>query len=247
MSLAESNFLYREPALYDQVQGEADQGPAKLCASLIDRYGPSNARTLVDFGCGTGRDLAQLTRRFAGIGVELQSGMVDYARTVRADLDIRKGDLRSFRLGHSVDAITCLGNTLAYLHDNADLRKAFETFAAHAHTGTLLILFAPVAPIERSEARAGRVDADDLRAEVTVRYEWDLRAQINTMHRCWKLDTGAEVHDRIQRRVLFPRELELYMTTVGFELLDIFDNATDNGGQLTGPSAYIVARYSAEH
>lgn len=242
MNLSDSNLLYREPALYDQVQADTDHEPARLCVKAVDSYGPRNARTLVDFGCGTGRDLTYLAKHFECIGVELQPGMLDYARAVRGNLDIREGDLRTFRLGYPVEVITCLGNTLSYLHDNADLRQAFATFAAHARTGTLLILHTPVAPIEKTGVRSGRVDTTDLHAEVAIRYEWDLRTQINTMHRNWKFDNGEGAHDHIRRRVLFPREIELYLTTAGFKLLEIFDSSTAPTSRLTGPSAYLIAR-----
>ncbi|MFJ9892532.1 hypothetical protein ACIQPR_04285 [Streptomyces sp. NPDC091280] len=64
-----TNLLYRDPALYDLVQ--ADSAGAGMCQILIELHCP-DARTLVDFGCGTGRDLEILAKRFECIGVDLQ-------------------------------------------------------------------------------------------------------------------------------------------------------------------------------
>ncbi|MGW7409713.1 class I SAM-dependent methyltransferase [Streptomyces sp. NPDC054833] len=75
-----TNLLYRDPALYDVVQ--SDSTSAEMCQTLIDSHGP-NARTLVDFGCGTGRDLEILAKRCECIGVDLQPGLVDYAHRGR--------------------------------------------------------------------------------------------------------------------------------------------------------------------
>ncbi|MFD1663192.1 hypothetical protein ACFSL4_34770 [Streptomyces caeni] len=81
------------------------------------------------------------------------------------------------------------------------------------------------------------------RATVTIRHEWGLRTQINTMHRHWVLPSGAEARDKIRRRVLFPRELERYAEGAGFKVLDMLDGT---GEGLTGPTAYAVARYTRQ-
>nr|WP_241836653.1 hypothetical protein [Streptomyces sp. CB01249] len=45
-----TNLLYRDPALYDLIQ--SDSTGAVMCQTLIETYRP-DARTLLDFGCGT--------------------------------------------------------------------------------------------------------------------------------------------------------------------------------------------------
>jgi trans-aconitate methyltransferase len=230
--------LYRDPALYDVVQ--SDSTSADLCQTLVGMHRP-DARTLVDFGCGTGRDLEILAKRFECIGVDLQSGMVDHAHQARPGLDIRTGDMRTVRLGKRMDVVTCVGNSLAYVHGNEEISQVFATFAAHARPGALLVLCSPVAPITRTEPTTATVDTPRGPATVTIRHEWDLRTQINTVHRHWVFPTGDEVQDEIRRRVLFPRELERYAEGAGFEILDMTDGAR---GGLTGPTAYTVARYT---
>ncbi|MFG2195693.1 class I SAM-dependent methyltransferase [Streptomyces sp. NPDC048639] len=237
-SVEATNLLYRYPALYDLVQ--SDSMSADLCQALIEQYSP-DARTLVDFGCGTGRDLEILAKRFECIGVDLQPGMVDYARRIRPELDIRTGDMCTVRLGARMDVVTCVGNSLAYVHGNKEINQVFTTFAVHARPGTLLVLCSPIAPITRSEPTTATVSTPGGPATVTIRHEWDLRSQINTMHRRWILPTGDEAQDTIRRRVLFPRELERYAEEAGFEVLDMIDEA---GDKPSGPFAYAVARYT---
>ncbi|WP_239919868.1 MULTISPECIES: methyltransferase domain-containing protein [unclassified Streptomyces] len=233
-----TNLLYRDPALYDLIQ--SDSTGAGMCQTLIEMYRP-DARTLLDFGCGTGRDLEILAKRFECTGLDLQPGMVDYARQARPELDIRIGDMRTVRLRRCVDVVTCLGNSLAYVHDNNEIAQVFATFAAHAQRGSLLVLCSPVAPITSTEPMTATVDTPSGPATVTIRHEWDLRTQINTMHRHWVLTSGDEAQDEIRRRVLFPRELEQYAERAGFEVLDMIDSS---GGRLAGPTAYTVARYT---
>lgn len=233
-----TNLLYRDPALYDVVQ--ADSTSAETCQDLIERHRP-DAQTLVDFGCGTGRDLEILAKRFACIGMDLQPGMVEHAHQARPGLDIRTGDMRTARLGTRMDVVTCVGNSLAYVHDNKEISQVFATFAAHARPGALLVLCSPVAPITRTQPTTATVDTLRGVAKVTIRHEWDLRTQINTMYRHWVLPSGDEAQDEIHRRVLFPRELERYAEGAGFQVLDMTDGT---GGELTGPTAYTVARYT---
>ncbi|MGW0910955.1 class I SAM-dependent methyltransferase [Streptomyces sp. NPDC002784] len=236
--LQASNLFYRDPALYDSVQADSDS--TSICQALIDRYSPE-ARTLLDFGCGTGRNLQLLARRFDCIGIDLQPGLVDYGRHTRSELDLRVGDMRTVRLGCTADVLVCLGNSLAYVHENADLQATFQTFAAHAHRHTLLVLCSPVAPIQSPSPQQARVETRLGPATVTIGYEWDLRTQINTMRRHWVFDSGEEYHDAIRRRVLGPRELELHALLAGFEVFEIVNET----GALTvlGPGAYTVARY----
>ncbi|RAJ55896.1 methyltransferase family protein [Streptomyces sp. KhCrAH-43] len=233
-----TNLLYRNPALYDLIQ--SDSTGADMCQTLIETHRP-DARTLLDFGCGTGRDLEILAKRFECIGLDLQPGMVDYAHQARPELDIRIGDMRTARLRQRMDVVACMGNSLAYVHDNNEIAQVFATFAAHAQRGSLLILCSPVAPITTTEPMTATVDTPSGPATVTIRHEWDLRTQINTMHRHWALPSGDEAQDEIRRRVLFPRELEQYVEGVGFEILDMMDSS---GGTVTGPTAHTVARYT---
>ncbi|MBT2528051.1 class I SAM-dependent methyltransferase [Streptomyces sp. ISL-99] len=233
-----TNLFYRDPALYDAIQ--SDSGSAETCRALIERHRP-DATTLVDFGCGTGRDLEILAKRFDCVGVDLQPGLVDYAQRVRSGLDIRAGDMRTVRLRRRMDAVICLGNSLAYLYDNDEISQAFATFAAHARPCALLVLCSPVSPVIRPEATTTVVETPGGPARVTIGYEWDLRTQINTMHRRWVLPSGDAAQDVIRRRVLFPRELERYASAAGFEIVDMVD---ESGAGFTGPNAYTVARYS---
>lgn len=242
--LKQRNLFYRRPDLYDQARGPADDELTKLLRALTADYAP-HARTLLDLGCGTGRDIESLAEEFDCVGVDLQPQMIAYAQQVRAAVDLREGDMRTVRLGQSFDIITCLGSALAYLPDNADLTAAFETFAAHAHPGTLLVICTQLAPIQPDgDHPALQVDAGGLQATRTTSFEWDLATQINTMHRCWHMDNGSEHHDTIAWRVTGPKELELYATSAGFHPVETFTCSTTRAQPLEGAvTGWLVAVY----
>ncbi|MFD7280697.1 hypothetical protein ACFV80_27525 [Streptomyces sp. NPDC059862] len=52
------------------------------------------------------------------------------------------------------------------------------------------------------------------------------------MRRPWVFDSGEEAHDVIRRCVLGPRELELYATLAGFDVVEITNES--GAGSLTG-------------
>jgi trans-aconitate methyltransferase len=241
VTLAATNIVYREPDLYDLMFGD-DDGPARAVIDLVETHSPTPAHTLLDFGCGTGRDLAHLTTRFDCLGIDLQPGMIEHARRVRPWLDVRVADMRTARLGRTVDVITCLGNSLSYLHPITDLRAALDTFAAHAHPGTVLILQTLLASTGNRPPATSTIDIANTTAEVTISSEWDHRHQILTVHRQWHFADGRHATDLIRRRVIFPCELELLLHLSGFELLQLCDHP--NTDKLTGPTSYAVARIS---
>jgi SAM-dependent methyltransferase len=216
--LAASNLFYRRPDLYDQVQADPEHTVGREVEQLVTQHSPQ-ARTLLDFGCGTGRDLEYLATRFDCVGVDVQPGMVTYAHRVRPQLDIRTGDMRTFRLGRTVDAITCLGNSLAYVHEPDNLAAVFATFAAHAQLGTLLVISTQTEPIQTAP-KAHRVDTADLHGSVTISYEWDDAKQINTMRRAWRLDDGTRGEDCVRRRVMAEHELRARFAAASFEIAE---------------------------
>ena len=240
-TLATRSLLYRRPDLYDNLRTDPTHTTAQLCRELIATHGQGDAKTVLDLGCGTGSDLAGLAEWFTCVGVDVQPQMVAYANQTRPHLDIRVGDIRTFRLNYTVDAVLCLGNALAYLYTDHDIQAAFTTFAAHARPRSLLILCTQIAPVETDGPATQRMNAGHLQADVAIRYEWDARTRINTLHRHWRLDDGTEHHDAIQRRVLRPRELERHAQVVGYEPLELFSDPQDRAAPLTSTS-WLVAR-----
>ncbi|WP_028663338.1 class I SAM-dependent methyltransferase [Saccharomonospora halophila] len=241
MTLAEHNIAYRRPDLYDALNRGSTA--AATCRRLIDDYGAPTGSVL-DLGCGTARDLAEFSDAQDRVGVDIQPALIEHGQQ-HPGLDLRVGDLRTVVLGRNFDTILCLGNSLAYLHHNEDIRAAFATFAVHAHPGSLLIVVTQIAPTFTAAPTRGRVDAAGIHAEVIIEHSWDARAQVATLRRTWQFDDGASEYDRIRRRVLSPRELELYATLAGFDPVALFTDPRDRTGPLTGSTAWFVARYDS--
>jgi SAM-dependent methyltransferase len=134
------SLLYREPRLYDVVFPDSDGTTAKMVRTAMRRYLPEMPRSILDMGCGTGQHLQALATNIPECyGVDLLASNIAYARSVRAGIAFQVGDMRTVRLGRTFDLVTCLGNTLSYALTDQDLADVVSTFAAHAHSGTLIV------------------------------------------------------------------------------------------------------------
>lgn len=99
---------------------------------LVHRYG---IRTAIDAGCGTGVHAILLSQLGAKVtAVDVSAEMLRLARVNAAHFGVKlrtiKSDVASMSdlVRGPVDAIVCLGNTLAHVHRDEELAAAFSGF-----------------------------------------------------------------------------------------------------------------------
>jgi SAM-dependent methyltransferase len=243
------NLLYRRPELYESVYDGSGDAVPRMCERLFERHLERYPPSLLDIGCGTGRDLAYLAERCPDcVGIDIQESMIAFARERRPQIDFRVDDMRSVRLGRTFDAITCMGIAIANLHADDDLTKALATFAAHSKTGTLLVLEALNALTAEDGGTLARrfvVDVPGSEASAEATYEHDRRRQLLTRRRVWSGADGDSVEDFVRFRTVAPRELEHHLATQGFETLGMYDNRDLTETELGGISLVVAARFAA--
>jgi SAM-dependent methyltransferase len=252
------NLLYARPHLYELVYPDPDEEIPNVCRHLFARYLPTTPASILDIGCGTGRDLAAFVREIPDCwGVDANQSMLDYARSVHPYLHLQVGDMRSVRLGRSFDCITCIGSVIMYALTNADLRLTLDTFAAHAHRGTLLILelnnamsflqlqvqlqLQPGDGLPLTQERV--VSTPTFSATAHIRNRLDRRHQHWIRERTWYLADGATADDYCTYRLLFPAELEQLLADREFRTLGMFDNELLTESDFSGPRLYVAAIY----
>jgi SAM-dependent methyltransferase len=239
MDRATRNLLYDRPWLYDLVFSDGDAIP-DMCRAAFARYLSASPKSVLDIGCGTGRHLEGLRQTVAECwGVDLQPSNVAYARWARPALVIHRGDMRTVRLGRTFDAVTCFGNALSYALTDAELRRTVETFAAHTHAGSLLMVDVLNARCyldndgfrERIE---GAVDTPEFTARSLSVHSLDRAARRLTRTRTWHIEGEPDVEDYAVYRLLYPEELRPLLEAGGFQVLALYDNrafeASDLGG-----------------
>ena len=135
------SLLYTEPRLYDLVFPDTDGGLERMCRDAFRRYMPASPASALDIGCGTARTLDALADTVADCwGVDLLDTNVRYARSTRPRLHVVQGDMRACGSARTFDLVTSFGNALSYAITDDDVARTMDTYAAHAHGGTLVIV-----------------------------------------------------------------------------------------------------------
>jgi SAM-dependent methyltransferase len=99
------------------------------------------AASLLDVACGTGAHLARFSESFDHTeGVELAEAMRSVARRRLPDVSIHPGDMRTFDLARTYDAVICLGNAIACVETVTDLEQAVAQLVKHVEPGGVLVV-----------------------------------------------------------------------------------------------------------
>ena len=193
MDASVRNLLYRHPQFYELAYPEPNDETPTMCRRMFSRYLSEPPRSILDIGCGTGRDLDSLSKECSDCwGVDCLPEMIEYAKARRPHLHLQVGDMRTVRLGRTFDVIMSMGSALMYALTNADVARSLETFVAHSHLGTLLIL-----DINNAAGYLGgdnfqqtselHVDSPDFSAQARSTYSFDRRRQLLVRKRTWTI------------------------------------------------------------
>ncbi|MBV9951255.1 MAG: methyltransferase domain-containing protein [Acidimicrobiia bacterium] len=126
--------------------GKDYEAEAAAVAELVRARRP-DAQSLLDVACGTGEHLRHLQQWLAVEGLELSEHMAAIARAkLGPDVPVHAGDMRSFDLGRTFDAVTCMFSSIGYARDAAQLQRAVTTMAKHLAPGGVLVFDAWLLP-----------------------------------------------------------------------------------------------------
>lgn len=126
--------------LYDKIYSFKDyRTEAEAIHALIQRVSPG-ARSLLEVACGTGKHLEHLKAHYQAVGLDLDLGQLEEARQRNPEIPFHQGDMRSFNLGQTFDAVTCLFSSIGYAGSLAGLNQAIATMARHLNPGGVLLL-----------------------------------------------------------------------------------------------------------
>ena len=131
---AQANALYRSAlgpvcdlAWLWPLWGEPSEY-APYCAHvtrLIRQYARREVRSLLNLGCGGGKNIFNLRQDFAVTGLDISPAMLDLARRLNPECRFVQADMRTFSLPERFDAIL-IDDAISYMTTEADLRAVFE-------------------------------------------------------------------------------------------------------------------------
>ncbi len=134
--------LYTELAWLWPMWGDAATEYAHYCqhvTGLIRQYAQRPVATLLDIGCGGGKNAMNLNREFNVTGLDLSPAMLVQAKELNPDCTFVQGDMRICRLGRTFDAVL-MDDAISHMNCRADFVAAFRTAYDHMNPGGVLVV-----------------------------------------------------------------------------------------------------------
>jgi SAM-dependent methyltransferase len=202
---------------------------------------------ILELACGTGRLTIPMVRAGGTVhGIDRAPGMIARAEEKRAALpsfqrerlSFEVADMRTLRMERKFEAVVLGFNTLMHMISDDDLSAALETVRLHLLSGGRFYfdLHTPF-PELLTRDPTKRYDPQEMidphggeRYVVTESNEYDARTQINRMYFFYqRVDRngspqGSEKRAVLLLRVIFPRELDRWLHTHGFEVVGDWDD-----------------------
>ncbi|HOX87697.1 MAG TPA: class I SAM-dependent methyltransferase [bacterium] len=134
--------LYSDLAWLWPMWGDPADQYARYCehvVQLIERYSRRPVKTLLDLTCGGGKNIFNLKSRYQVTGLDLSPDMLKIAKQLNPTCDFIQGDIRTFSLGKTFDAVL-MDDGISYMTTRADLSAALQNAFNHLNPGGVLIL-----------------------------------------------------------------------------------------------------------
>ncbi|ADH86803.1 class I SAM-dependent methyltransferase [Desulfurivibrio alkaliphilus] len=144
--MQDTNRLYTDLAWLWPLWGDVATEYAHYCrhvSGLIKRHGQLQSGTppgtLLVIGCGGGKNVFNLKGEFSVTGVDLSPVMLAQARKLNPECTFIQGDMRSFRLADTFDAVL-MDDAISHMNCLDDFTAALQTAHAHLKPGGVLIV-----------------------------------------------------------------------------------------------------------
>ncbi|NPV85809.1 MAG: class I SAM-dependent methyltransferase [Anaerolineae bacterium] len=219
---------------YDHFYHDKDYASeCDLLEKIFAAYGKGRIHRILDLGCGTGNHAIPLAQRgYAVMGIDCSAEMLAQAqRKIDAlpsgiSLCFKQQDLQTLQLEEHFDIALMMFAVLGYQLKNSQVLQALKTARNHLRPDGLLIFdiwYGPAVLAQKPEQRAKVIPIEDGELIRLTAGVLDTRQHVcHVDYRIWQIQrqrlvsTGAERHTM---RYFFPRELEFYLESAGFEPL----------------------------
>jgi SAM-dependent methyltransferase len=107
--------------------------------AMIEQHARREVKTLLNLGCGGGKNAYNLKRHYRVTGLDLSPAMLANAQRLNPDCMFVQGDMRSFSLPERFDAIV-IDDAVSYMTSREDLAALFRAAYRHLEPGGVMIV-----------------------------------------------------------------------------------------------------------
>ena len=128
---------------YDAIYAAMDKdysAEANKAHQFIQKHKRSEGNTLLDIACGTGTHAEYFSRYYKVDGLDVDSNMLEVARSKHPNLRFHQGDMTSFQLGRQFDVVVSLFSSIGYAKTKSRLQKAIRNMNRHLLPGGVLLV-----------------------------------------------------------------------------------------------------------
>jgi ubiquinone/menaquinone biosynthesis C-methylase UbiE len=195
---SESAELY--DAIYSSFKNYSAE--AERIATLVRTTHPG-AQRMLDVGCGTGEHAMHLRARhgFLVDGLDIDPGLVAFARQKVPDGEFVVADMSSFDLRRQYDVVVCMFSSIGYLKTISRVTAAFQCFRRHLRPNGVAIVepWFPPGVLRVGKGTTRRGETNGIRVERTSHTA--VTGNISTLTFTYRVEsaagtrTASEVHE----------------------------------------------------
>ena len=105
----------------------------------IKQYAGRPLKTLLDVGCGGGKNVYNFKREFTVTGLDISPIMLEQAQSLNPDCEFIQADMRTYTLDRAFDVVL-VDDAVSYMTTEADLAAVFECAFKHLATGGIMVV-----------------------------------------------------------------------------------------------------------
>lgn len=136
-----SNRLYKDLAwlwpLWEDL--EIYKKESNKIVKLIRKHSKIKVRTLLDIGCGGGKNASHLKKHFQVTGIDISRSMLRNARKLNPECKFAVADMRNFDLKQKFDSVF-INDAHNYMTTQSDLLKVFRMAYKHLRPGGVMVV-----------------------------------------------------------------------------------------------------------
>jgi SAM-dependent methyltransferase len=191
-------------------------------------------RKILDLGCGSGNHAIELAKRgYEVVGVDKSHYMIERAtekvKNQNLKIDFIEKDIRNFDLGVKFDVVISMFSVISYITENRDLLSTFSNVKKHLKDGGIFIFdawFGPAILHQKPEPKIKEIKISNLEKIIRLTFP-ELNILDHTVDITYKLfyisESSFEEFEEVHKiRYFFPKEIEFFLTTAGFEKVHLF-------------------------